>query len=154
MAGLGEASADAGLGSGDDGGDIVRVLVGVSFGVVDTTSFEICESDIVVLLSRGVPNTDVLVETGVAGFDGSDLPSVEAKAVEGMVANALDPFGAKGNPFADVSEVTDPKGFGVRDANAANAADASDFDSCEPNPDGCFEVSAKLVADVVDPKSV
>jgi hypothetical protein len=62
MAGLGEASADAGLGSGDDGGDIVRVLVGVSFGVVDTTSFEICESDIVVLLSRGVPNTDVLVE--------------------------------------------------------------------------------------------
>jgi hypothetical protein len=111
---------------------MVIVFVEDSFGVVDAKAFVRG----VAALSRGVPNTDVLVATGVAGMDGSDFEfRAEAKVPGDGDAKALNPF--------ESADVPAPMDFGCSIAN----------------PDGCFvvEVSVKLVAegpDIADPKDV
>jgi hypothetical protein len=108
--GLGETSTDAALGSGDEGGDMVIGLVGVSLGVVDAAaSFEKGEPGVIILFSRGVPNTDVLVATGVAALEGSDLePRSETEVVGEVDAKAPNPFGIELDPPAERPEVVDP----------------------------------------------
>jgi hypothetical protein len=138
---LGETPAGARLGSGDDGGDMAIGFAGVAIGAAP--SFEKGEPNVVVVFSRGVPNTDVLVATGAAGLDGSEVEDPKE----------LRPFGAELNPPGEAPEVIDPKGVGVGDANAANPPDTPTLDSCA---DSCFEVgtSVKPGPDAVDARDV